>query len=267
MSERMNSSAAPLKPGRIGMIAVYLAFAAVVVRTLGVEDNRPYLPWYVGLELIYLILYTLVLWKYNLPRWLMHLYLVLQCLLALWLLSLRPQFDFVVLLFALLTYQVSLVFVGRLRWIWIGILVFLTGGSLIFYLGALRGLALALTNMAAEIVIPAFISVNHEVEIARTKSQVLLSELQVTHQRLQVYTVQVEELAVMQERNRLARELHDTVSQLIFSISLTTRSAQLLLAKDPLRVAEELHHLQAMAGDALSQLRSLITQLRPSQKS
>jgi len=267
LSEQTNSSITPLKPGWIGVIAVFLAFTAVVVRTLGVEDNRPYLAWYLGLELIYIILYTLVLWRYTPPRWLMHLYLVIQCVFVLWLLSFRPQFDFILVLFLLLTYPASLVFTGRMRWIWIGILVFLTGGSLIFYLGVLRGLALSLTTIAGEIVLPAYIIVNHELEIARAKSQVLLSELQVTHQQMQLYVDQVEELAAMQERNRLARELHDTVSQLIFSISLMARSAQLLLAKDPLRVSEQLYHLQAMAGDALSQLRSLITQLRPSQKS
>ena len=69
----------------------------------------------------------------------------------------------------------------------------------------------------------------------------------------------------MQERNRLARELHDTVSQLIFSINLTTRSAQLLLKKDPARVPDQLKRLQEMTTDALSQLRSLITKLRPPQ--
>jgi len=67
----------------------------------------------------------------------------------------------------------------------------------------------------------------------------------------------------MQERNRLARELHDTVSQLIFSISLLTRSAQLLMEKEPERVPEILMRLQKMTADALSQLRSFITQLRP----
>jgi len=267
LSERTNSSIAPLKPGWIGVIVVYLGFAAVLVRTLGVEANRPYLPWYLGLELIYIVLYTLVLWQYTQPRWLMHLYLVIQCALVLWLLSLRPQFDFVVVLFVLLTYQISLAFAGRMRWIWIGLLVFLTGGSLVFYLGMLRGLALSLTNIAAEIVLPAYIIVNHDIEIARATSQVLLSELQVTHKSLKLYAEQVEELAAMQERNRLARELHDTVSQLIFSISLTARSAQVLLAKDPSRVAEQLSHLQAMTGEALGQLRSLITQLRPSRKS
>jgi signal transduction histidine kinase len=249
------------------VLAIYLAFTAVVVRTLGVEENRPYLTWYLGLELIYILLYTLVIWWYTLPRWVMHLYLLFQCMLVFSILSIRPKFDFILVLFLLLTYQVSLAFVGRMRWTWIGFIVFLTGGSLIYYQGVLRGLALSLTTIAGEIVIPAYIIVNHEIETARAKSQKLLSELQVSHRRLQLYTDQVEELAAMQERNRLARELHDTVSQLIFSISLTARSVQLLLAKDPLRVSEQLHHLQTMAGDALSQLRSLITQLRPPQKS
>jgi signal transduction histidine kinase len=248
-------------------MAVYLAFTAVVVRTLALEVIRPLLLWYLGLELIYLILFTLVIGMYDLPRRLMHLYLGLQSALVLGVLSLRPQFDFVVVLFLLLTYQVSLVFVGRVRWIWIGILVVLTGGSLMFYLGLLRGFALAQTTIAAEIVLPAFIRVNYEIEMARTKSQALLNELQDTHRQLQSYAGQVEDLAAMQERNRLARELHDSVSQLIFSISLTTRSAQLLLEKDPPRVSEQLGQLQAMTTDALNQLRSLITQLRPPQKS
>ena len=44
---------------------------------------------------------------------------------------------------------------------------------------------------------------------------------------------------------------------------LTARSAQLLLERDPGRVPEQLLRLQEMTGEALSQLRSLITQMRP----
>jgi signal transduction histidine kinase len=119
--------------------------------------------------------------------------------------------------------------------------------------------------VAAEIVVPALLIVNHERETARKRSQALLDKLQQTHQRLQLYASQVEELAAVQERNRLARELHDTVSQHIFAINLTARSAQLLLRKDPARVPDQLHHLQETTTDALSQLRSLITKLRPPQ--
>jgi signal transduction histidine kinase len=180
-------------------------------------------------------------------------------------LSWRPKFDFLVVLLFLLGYPVSIFFTGKIRLFWIIVLVFLTGGSLIFYLGLVQGLALSLTTMAGEIVLPAFLIVNHETETARARSQVLLEELQETHQRLQLYASQVDGLTAVQERNRLARELHDTVSQLIFSISLTISSAQLLLKKDPGKVPQQLYRLQEMTGDALSQLRSLITQLRPPQ--
>ena len=262
-----NSSTKTLKPSWIAVIFVYLAFVAVVARTLAVEEMRPILPRYLGLELVYLTLFTLALWKPKLPGWVLHLYFVLQSVLVLWMLSLRPGFDFIVLLFVLLTFQVSLFFDGWTRWIWVGMLIFLTGGSLIFYLGLLQGLAVSLITIVGEFVLPAYLIASQDIAISQQKSQELLGELQDTHQQLQQYTDQVEELAAMQERNRLARELHDTVSQLIFSISLTARSAQLLLEKEPGRVPEILERLQEMTSDALSQLRSFITQLHPPQKS
>lgn len=267
MADRANSSTKTFKPSWIAVIAVYLAFAAVVARTLAVEEARPFLSSYLKLELVYLILFTLVLWKSKLTVWMLHLYFVLQSVLALWMLSLQPEFDFIILLFALLTYQVSLYFSGWMRWTWVGTLIFLTGGPLIYYLGMLQGLSRSLTTIAGEIVLPAYLIASQEIAMSQRKSQELLSELQDTHQQLQLSADQVEELASMQERNRLARELHDTVSQLIFSIFLTTRSAQLLLEKEPARVPEMLMRLQEMTSDALSQLRSFITQLHPPQKS
>jgi signal transduction histidine kinase len=248
-------------------MAIYLAFAAVVARTLTLEEIRPLLTRYLGLEMLYVVLFTALFLAPKLPGWLLHLYFVLQSALVLLILSLRPEFDFVVVLFVLLSYQASLFFIGRMRWIWVGGFVLLTAGSLIFYLGFLRGLALALTTMAAEIVIPAYLMVNEEAETARAKSQVMLGELEDSRQQLQLSADRAEELAAMQERNRLARELHDTVSQYLFSISLTTRSAQMLLKKDPARVPEQLVRLQEMTGNALSQLRALISQMRPPQKS
>jgi signal transduction histidine kinase len=245
------------------LVVLYLIFLAVVLRTVADEDNRPLIGWYLGFELAYLILYTVVFLIPKLPGWAKHLYFVLQSAIVWYMISWRPQFDFLVILFMLLSYSAAVLFTGRMRWIWIFGLVLLTGGSLMFYLGVIRGLALSLTTMAAEIVVPAFFLVNHEIENARTRSQALLNQLQETHQRLQLYASQVEELAAVQERNRLARELHDTVSQLIFSINLTTRSAQLLLKKDPSRVPEQIERLQAMSSSALNQLRSLITELRP----
>jgi signal transduction histidine kinase len=257
----------PRKPSRVGLIAIYFIFLAVVLRTLTIEEIRPLLSWYLGLYLLYILLFTVMFWTPSLPKWAKHLYFFLQSMLALIVLFLYPEFDFVILLFLMLGYQASLFFTGRICWSWVIGLVLLTGGSLMFSLGFFRGLALSLTTMAAEIVIAAYVIVNQDLEAARKKSQALLSKLEATHEQLQGYAVQVEELATIEERNRLARELHDTVSQLIFSITLTNRSAQILLERDPGRVAEQIGRVQSISSTALSQLRTLIAELRPRERS
>jgi signal transduction histidine kinase/DNA-binding LacI/PurR family transcriptional regulator len=69
------------------------------------------------------------------------------------------------------------------------------------------------------------------------------------------------------ERQRLAAELHDSVSQALFSMTLQTRAAQLTLARqggDPRgRLASRLAELQQLTAGALAEMRSLIFQLRP----
>ena len=249
--------------GIIGGSVLYLVFAAVLARTLAIISIRPLLPKYLTAETIFLVLYTVVLIFPRLPAWMLQLYFFLQSALIAWLISLHPDFDFLILLYLLLSAQVSLVFRGRTMWAWIIVFILFSGVSLIYFHGLARGLSLSLTTIAAELVVPAYFIVNCENEVARRQSQALLGELQGTNQRLQAYTSQVEEMTALQERNRLARELHDTVSQLIFSISLTTRSAQLLLETAPERLPEQLERLQGMTSDALAQLRSLISRLRP----
>ena len=253
----------PIRLGLIGYLAIYLVFLAVVARTLTLEDIRPNLSIYLVGELLFLILYTVVLIAARLPDWLLHLYFAFQSALIIWLISIDPEFDFLILLYLLLSAQVSLVFIGRIRWIWVGVFVLLSSGSLMFHLGAIRGLSLSLTTIAGEIVIPAYVIVYCENEIDRRQSQALLNELQETNERLRLYAGQVEDLTALQVRNRLARQLHDRVSQLVFSISLYARSAQLLLETNPARLPEQFDRLQAMTGEALAQLRSLITRLRP----
>jgi len=259
------SNDAKLKPSSVGVIVVFLVFIAVSLRALAIEDIRPMLNLYLGFGISYLILFSVLLFLQGIPGWLKQFILVLQSVIILLALSWRPEFDFLVNLFLLLTYAISIAFTGRMRWVWVLIIILLTGGSLIFYLGLIRGLALSLVTIAGESIIPVFLIANHEIEAASKKSQVLLSELKEAHKQLEMYVAQVEDLTAVQERNRLARELHDTVSQFIFSISLTTRSSQLLLKTDPGRVPEHLNRLQEMTTSALGQLRSLIAQLRPVQ--
>jgi signal transduction histidine kinase len=263
MPEQTRLPAQPIKPSRVAVIVTSLVYIAVLVRAVDAIGMPRLWPTYLGLLLAHFALYVvLMLWQPDFHDALLHLYLIVQSAIIVWLLSLFPNFDFVVVLFVPLC-QVALLFTGPTRWTWIGVLNLLIAGSLIRYYGVLPGLALALTDMAAGIIFPAYVIVNHEIETARARSQALLGELQETHQQLQVQADQTEELAAMQERNRLARELHDSVSQTMFSIILNIRSTQILLERDPNRVRPQLEQLQELSGRALSQMRALISQWRP----
>lgn len=69
--------------------------------------------------------------------------------------------------------------------------------------------------------------------------------------------------AVLEERNRLARELHDSVTQQLFSMVLTAQAARAQLERNPQRAAAQLERLQETASAALAEMRALIFQLRP----
>jgi signal transduction histidine kinase len=74
---------------------------------------------------------------------------------------------------------------------------------------------------------------------------------------------QAQELAAMEERTRLARELHDSVSQALYGIALGTRTARVLLERDPKRLGEPLEYVMSLAEAGLTEMRALIFELRP----
>ena len=75
---------------------------------------------------------------------------------------------------------------------------------------------------------------------------------------------QAERSAAMAERNRLARELHDSVTQSLYSVTLYAEAAaRLLTAGQPLMAADHLRDLRDTAQEALREMRLLIFELRP----
>lgn len=69
--------------------------------------------------------------------------------------------------------------------------------------------------------------------------------------------------AVLEERNRLARELHDSVSQALYGIVLSVKAAQLQRVKAPDHVVPTLDYALSLSQAALSEMRALIFELRP----
>jgi signal transduction histidine kinase len=69
--------------------------------------------------------------------------------------------------------------------------------------------------------------------------------------------------AALAERSRLARELHDSVSQALFSIVLGTRTAIEYTRRDPAKIIDPLNYVLHLAEGALDEMRALIFELRP----
>lgn len=71
------------------------------------------------------------------------------------------------------------------------------------------------------------------------------------------------ELTIAEERSRLAHELHDAVSQKLFSLRLTAQAAAALVDRDPVRAKGELQQVAALAAEAADELRAAVVELRP----
>jgi signal transduction histidine kinase len=74
---------------------------------------------------------------------------------------------------------------------------------------------------------------------------------------------QTRELSIVAERNRLALDLHDAVSQKLFGLVLTAEAAGTLLERDPSAAREQVMKLEALAQETLDELRALVFELRP----
>jgi signal transduction histidine kinase len=107
------------------------------------------------------------------------------------------------------------------------------------------------------------VCIRRQAEQASAHNQRLLADLRVAHRQLQDHAAQLEELAVMHERGRLARELHDSVTQTVFSMTLAVQTAQVLLTKDVSRLAAQLDRVVELARKASREIQAIVKQLRP----
>jgi len=74
---------------------------------------------------------------------------------------------------------------------------------------------------------------------------------------------QAQQGAALEERQRLARELHDSVSQALYGIALGARTARTLLVRDPPAAVEPVDYILSLAEAGLAEMRALIFELRP----
>ena len=97
----------------------------------------------------------------------------------------------------------------------------------------------------------------------KEQAEGLLAELEEAHHRLREYAQRVEELAVAEERNRLAREIHDSLGHHLTVASVQLEAARGLLTIDPTRAHAQMDKAQQSVKEALREVRRSVRGLRP----
>jgi signal transduction histidine kinase len=96
----------------------------------------------------------------------------------------------------------------------------------------------------------------------RYQREQLIVELQEAHRRLQLSAAQEADLAALRERNRLAREMHDSLGHALVLIAMKIEAAQRLQAIDPERATAEWEDTKALVRATMADLRNSLAGLR-----
>lgn len=248
------------------LVVSYLIWAAVTLRWVGeyIEQRHPLTPLITAMLVLFGLLLGLEPLITRGVPWRAHLYLLFQTGLVLVAALFYYELDFFALLYLPLAGQAMFLFPRRTALTWVSILVAVTFVGQWIQFGGWGGLPFFLLYSAGLVFVAAFSSLMLQAESARRHSEQLLDELQAAHQQLQEYAGQAEELATAKERNRLARELHDSVAQTLYGLTLQSEAASRKLAAGDIQAVEAyLQGFRTSARQTLQETRRLIFELRP----
>ncbi len=137
--------------------------------------------------------------------------------------------------------------------------------ALIVGLGSDVGvLQASMQYLAAVIFVAVFTQVAAGEQKARTEVERLAAKLGEANRQLREYAVQVEELATVRERNRIAREIHDSVGHYLTTVNMQLEAARAVMAQDPSRALDALSKAQSLTKEGLADVRRSVAALRAS---
>ena len=235
-------------------VATYVSMAAMSLLGISGLPGLPSQLMALGLVLCFGLLYHFVFRSgrsQRTPGLYFGAQILILCLLFLLRSDNEDAFNF---LFLILAIHIAVVSPARKAILWIAV-GFGMLSLLILATVGLGGLYAILFYSVTFVVCGFFGSTIQQVERERERNERLVEELQATQRKLQ-------DLAVIEERNRLARDLHDSVKQQVFAVSMQLGAARALLdernkAYGPVTEAERL------ARQAGAELTTLIRELRP----
>lgn len=241
--------------------AIYLIYISVVARAIGWNHETEQIPNSIWILLIIfgVILISEQALTHRFPIY-PRLYTLAQSALVITMLYSAPTLDFIPMLFFPLSFQAVQFFHAPVGFAWIAVFVLATSGMLLFGMEWQAGVTLVLAGGGANILMGSLAHLIEHTEQRRLDNQRLFGDLQMAYFQLKDSAAQAEALAIASERHRLARELHDSLTQTIFSMNLAVQSAQLSIQETPLETEGYLIHLQNLARSAASEVQTLTRQ-------
>jgi signal transduction histidine kinase len=248
----------------MGFITGLVVYIATFIRLLAFSvDDAPQGPIALVLAVFGFFLVTEP-WIKKRHAWYPAVYLVIQSALVTWALLIPPNYDFLPILFITLTLTAVMSFGYPAGYYWIALFIL----ALIYpvmdtWEGSIEGYIMIVVYAGLYFLTGSFANKLHKVEISRKENERLLEKLQKTHRELEEYKVQIEDHAAARTRNQMAQELHDSVTQTIFTVSLASQTAALKYKKEPSSAREQIDRMVELAGDASEEITDLVSLFRP----
>jgi signal transduction histidine kinase len=196
------------------------------------------------------------------PHWPAHLCVAAQTAVTTALMYLSDDWSLFAILFFILSIQVALLFPPRPAATWIAVMTAISTAFGIAKWGWPGGLVALPLYGGGYTMSAVFANSLVRAETARRESQALVEELQIAQGKMQEYAGRIEELAVVEERSRLAREMHDTLGHRLTVAAVQLEGAQRLIEADPDRAAQMVGTVREQVREALAELRQTVTALR-----
>lgn len=193
-----------------------------------------------------------------------HGRLLYLTLLTLGMVALEGNFTAVIILYFVLSGRALMLFPDRIGYTWVLALGGLTTVLLAYLLTPNWGLGLlnGLGATCGYFFVGSAANAQRRAEVASAESKRLYQELQLAHQQLQTQAAHAEELAVAEERNRLAREMHDTLGHRLTVAAVQLEGAQKLVKRDPVKAAQMIGTVREQVLEGLTELRRTVAALR-----
>ncbi|HSJ58487.1 MAG TPA: sensor histidine kinase [Anaerolineae bacterium] len=191
-----------------------------------------------------------------------HLYLLLQTVLVAAAMALHPDWTIFALLNFLLSAQAMVLLPAAQGVLWIVLFLLVVTGFGLARWGWPEALLAILIYGGGFGFFGVFANALVKADEARRQSERLLADLEQAHRQLQDSALRAEELAVVEERNRMAREMHDTLGHRLTVTAVQLEAAGRLIPTEPERAMQMVGTAREQVREALAELRGTVATLR-----